>query len=393
MAGRSRLREKLACLYFFTCPGLGYGLFVSRMPALKAQTGANEAELGFVLLALGLTSFFGLMCSSLLMSRFGSGKVLRLSSLALLLSLPPCGLASSPLALGFACAALGLCCGLSDVSMNTQAMLLERRLGESCMGVLHAGYNMGCVLGAAAGALFAALGASPLVNFLAVALLCWTPRPWCVPRMEPDGARRAERRAGGLLAVLPPPFVLLCGLVAAFDYATEGSVGEWSALYLFSVKGADEHLAPLGFACFSVASVACRMAVDGLRTRFGDVFCVFLGGLLAFAGMSLALASSRPELCLAGYACMGAGMGPIVPIAFSRAGSLPGVDAARASAAISLLAYGALLVFPPLIGNLAHAFGLHRALFVPLALCGVLTLSSLLFRGGPFSRTTSKERV
>ena len=44
--------QHAACAYFFLCPGLAYGILTSRMPALKEQTGANEAQIGLLLLCL-----------------------------------------------------------------------------------------------------------------------------------------------------------------------------------------------------------------------------------------------------------------------------------------------------------------------------------------------------
>ena len=34
----------LGCLFFFLCAGIVYGLFSSRLPAIKAQTQADEAQ-------------------------------------------------------------------------------------------------------------------------------------------------------------------------------------------------------------------------------------------------------------------------------------------------------------------------------------------------------------
>lgn len=79
---------------------------------------------------------------------------------------------------------------------------------------------------------------------------------------------------------------------------------------------------------------------------------------------------------------MGCGLAPVVPILFSRAGSYPGVSASAASAVVSVLAYSSLLLFPPLIGVLAHAYSLRTALMLPLLLCGLLVAASFLFRQG-----------
>ncbi len=53
--------RRLACAYFFLCPGIAYGLFTSRLPALKAQTGADEAQIGLFLLSMGGSSLLALL--------------------------------------------------------------------------------------------------------------------------------------------------------------------------------------------------------------------------------------------------------------------------------------------------------------------------------------------
>ena len=113
---------------------------------------------------------------------------------------------------------------------------------------------------------------------------------------------------------------------------------------------------------------------DRLRSWAGDFPLTCGGALLAACGMALALFSPRAGVCLLGYACMGAGLSPIVPILFSRAGEYPGVTPGEASAAVSVLAYGGLLFFPPTLGWLAHRVGLGNALLVVLGLCCCLAL-------------------
>ena len=104
------------------------------------------------------------------------------------------------------------------------------------------------------------------------------------------------------------------------------------------------------------------------------------GSLLAVAGMATVLFVDSAILALFGYACMGFGIAPIVPILFSRAGSCPGVSASAASAVVSVLAYSSLLLFPPLIGVIAHARDLQTGLLLPLGLTCLLVVASFFFR-------------
>lgn len=61
---------RASCAYFFLCPGLTYGVFTSRLPALKMQTGADESQIGLMLLCLGVSSLAALFCSSRLIARW-----------------------------------------------------------------------------------------------------------------------------------------------------------------------------------------------------------------------------------------------------------------------------------------------------------------------------------
>lgn len=372
---------RTACAYFFICPGLSYGLLTSRLPALKTQIGANEAQIGIILLCLGLSGLGALLGSAWLIARWGSRAILRLGSCVLLIALPLCGLASTPFTLGLACILVGLGTGLTDVSMNTQGIQIERRYRVPCMSLMHASYSFGGVLGSLTGALFAGMGFSPFVNFICIlgAYVCF--RPLAVPHLQKEMPihQTTQQNASSML----PLFVIGCGLLAMFTYSAEGSVAEWGSLLLFTVKGASEHTAALAFGAFSATTVLCRFFGDRLRSYLGDFPLAFGGALLATCGMALALFSPRPDACLIGYACMGAGLSPLVPILFSRAGEYPGVTPGKASAAISVLAYGGLLFFPPTLGWLAHDIGLDKALLVVLALCCLLTAGTFLLRSQP----------
>ncbi|WP_077072965.1 MFS transporter [Mailhella massiliensis] len=370
--------QHAACAYFFLCPGLAYGILTSRMPALKEQTGANEAQIGLLLFCIGLSSLVALLCSGRIISRWSSRTVLRTGSLMLLLAVIVAALAPDPLLLGAAFIPAGLGMGMTDVAMNTQGIQLECRYRRPCMAFMHAAYSLGGVAGALGGALFAALNLGAFINAACVLGLYACLRPWAMPRLMDDMPPADNTPQKGASPV--PLFVVLCGVGAMFAYVAEGSVAEWGSLLLFTVKGAEESTVACAFAVFSAATVCCRLFGDGLRRRRPDSSIVFFGGLLATVGMALVLFCKSPLLCLAGYACMGAGLSPIVPILFSRAGTCPGVSPSQASAAVSVLSYGGMLLFPPMLGFLAHDYGLEKSLSTIFLVCLVLTAGSVVLR-------------
>lgn len=301
-----------ACAAFFAGPGIFYGMLTSRMPALKAQAGVSEGEIGVLLLSLGLSALVMLLMSSLLVTKFGSRRVLGWGSLVCMAGIPVAAFAADFWVLWGAFILFGFGMGLWDVSMNVQGMGVERRYGKSSMLILHASYSTGSVIGAASGAFFAA--------------------------------------------------------------------AEWGSLLLHSVKGADEDIAALAFAAFSSATVACRLSGEPVRQKLGDFRMAFFGSLIATFAAAVVHFTESPYLCLAAYALLGAGLSPIVPLLFSRAGSLSSVSPAAASALISVLAYGGMLMVPPTLGILAEDYGLNNALLLVPFLCGLIALGSLVLR-------------
>ena len=377
---------RLACMFYFMAPGLAYGLVTSRMPALKNMTGATEGELGIILLCFGLSALIGLAFAPRLIAKISAKTSLLASSLACMVFVVLVSFSSSVWFFGIAMALLGICMGLCDVTMNVQGVEVERAYKKSSMNILHAGYNIGAAAAACAGSIFAATNFGVWVNFvLPVAIMAgmlW----WAEPRLVTENLEKPERSESSPLVSVEPkkrlPFLVwVCGLLCVCCYVSEGSVGEWGSLYLHQEKAAPESIAALVFAGFSICSLMCRLVADRLRNNFGDFLVSTAGTTLALAGMLTVLSSSSWSICLIGYAMMGLGQAPIVPIAFSRAGAIKGVSTARATSLVSLLAYAGLLFAPPAFGLSAEHFGLHTALCaVPVLLTITVLLAFLLGR-------------
>lgn len=377
---------RLACMFYFMAPGLAYGLVTSRMPALKNMTGATEGELGIILLCFGLSALIGLAFAPRLIAKISAKTTLLASSLACMVFVVLVSFSSSVWFFGIAMALLGICMGLCDVTMNVQGVEVERAYKKSSMNILHAGYNIGAAAAACAGSIFAATNFGVWVNFvLPVAVMAgmlW----WAEPRLVTGNLEKPERSESSPLVSVEPkkrlPFLVwVCGLLCVCCYVSEGSVGEWGSLYLHQEKAAPESIAALVFAGFSICSLLCRLVADRLRNSFGDFLVSTAGATIALAGMLTVLSSSSWSICLIGYAMMGLGQAPIVPIAFSRAGAIKGVSTARATSLVSLLAYAGLLFAPPAFGLSAEHFRLHTALCaVPVLLTITVLLAFLLGR-------------
>src|SRR5262249_56720011 len=82
---------------------------------------------------------------------------------------------------------------------------------------------------------------------------------------------------------------------------------------------------------------------------------------IAAVGLAAALASGRPVPGILGCGLVGLGIANVIPILFSAAGRVPGVQPGTALAAVATTGYCGLLAGPPLIGLAAEIGGVPAA--------------------------------
>ncbi len=130
--------------------------------------------------------------------------------------------------------------------------------------------------------------------------------------------------------------------------------------------------------------VVSRTVGDRLNLRLGSVRLVRGGGLLAAAGLAVALLQGSTVAALAGFASMGAGLGVVVPVLFRAAGSMSTVTAGVGVAAVSTIGWLGFLSGPPAIGLAAGVVGLRGAL--ALVVVATVLLALLARTVGPKRR-------
>ena len=69
----------------------------------------------------------------------------------------------------------------------------------------------------------------------------------------------------------------------------EGSVADWSAVYLRTVLTGEASIAAIGYSAFAFSMAACRIIGDVSVRRLGPSTVVALGGFVAASGLALVL--------------------------------------------------------------------------------------------------------
>lgn len=164
-------RASLGTRATFALAGALCAIWTVRMPALQQKLDLDDAQLGLEVLGWGLGALITMTLAGKVIGRFGSRRVLRAALPGTAVCLALVGLAPNyPLliAVGFV---FGLCFGLVDVAMNTQASTVERRYGRPLMGRMHAGWSLGAVSGGVLGAITAWIGLNFTSALCVVAVL------------------------------------------------------------------------------------------------------------------------------------------------------------------------------------------------------------------------------
>ena len=162
---RTSAVSRWACAYFFTIVGIAYGTVMSRIPAIKANTGLDDGSLGLALLCVGIGGVIAFALAGWAQIKWSSRLVQNISGLALLICIPLLGVPRSFAGLSAAFFCLGIATGCAQVAMGTQGTLVERAEGRPRMSGLQAMYSAGGLIGAVSGASMAALGIGPFPHF------------------------------------------------------------------------------------------------------------------------------------------------------------------------------------------------------------------------------------
>ncbi len=362
----------------FFCSGFIFATWGVHIPTVKAHYGLDEASLGLAMLAAGVGALLGLARAGRWIGRHGANRVAGLAGgcyallLALLLAMP--GYA----ALLALLAVFGLLTSVFDVAINTEAAAIELAEGVPRMSGMHGMFSLGGMAGASSGAALLAAGWPPLAHLGTVALAMALAIGAAAWRMLPAAhTAAADGDRGGALRAVGKPLLVL-GVLAALGLVAEGAMYDWSVLYLQQELGSPQQQAALAYASFSAAMAAARFGGDALRARMPASRLLAGSALLAAGSMTVGLLTHSPWVALAAFAGVGLGFANVVPLLFAAAARVPGVEPARGIAAVSALAYLGFMAGPPVIGLLAGASSLTRALSVVVVFALALAASAPL---------------
>lgn len=351
----------LAVRAVFLVNGIAAASWAPLVPSAKLGLGLSEADLGLTLLFGGIGTLIGMPAVTVSMVRLGCKATTLIGSVLLALVLPAMIAAPNQAALAAALLVFGLSLAVQGMAANTFASDLERAMGRPLMSSFHAFYSLGGLIGALAVGAMLRLGLPPIGCVLVVSGTLVVCSASLIPRLPRESG--ASRPAAGRVFALPRGAAWLLGFFCFVSFLGEGSVTDWSAVFLRFSRGFAEADGGWGYAGFAVAMTMSRMTGDLVIRRFGRAPVLGGGGALAALGLTLGAAIPVGWVGVLGFALVGLGAGNIVPILFSAAARLPNLSPMIAIPAVSTFGCVGFLVGPAMIGVIAEHTGVPGALF------------------------------
>ena len=367
-----KLARRSTMLFFLVC-GLGIASWAPMVPYTKDRLAFNDASLGLLLLMLGAGALVMMPVTGILIHKFGSKKTILAASFLIAIILPLLLVMNTQVTMGAILFLFGTAIGTINVAMNAQAVQIERYYTQHIMSSFHGLYSLGGIVGPLLIGGMIKSGLSPLIAACIVSVLLLIIALSQYRYLLPEQPVAEDQQK--VKFSWPGSAVIFLGLMCFIVFLAEGSILDWSAVFLKDIKNFDPAIAGMGYAAFSIAMTAMRLLGDKFVDKLQPQKIVFFGSMISAAGFIVAVVSPWGWLSLAGFTLVGLGAANIVPVFFSAAGKLKNVPAAVSLPAVTTMGYAGSLAGPAGIGLIAYYSSLPIALFGIALLLLVVSVS------------------
>ena len=353
---------------FFFLSGFCFASWASRIPTIKTSFDYNEAELGTILLFMPISSLIGLPFSGWLVSRYDSRVPLTGGFLLLSVATLGIGFASTTAWLVASISLLSFSFRILNISLNTQAIHLQKQFERKINGSFHGLWSTGGIAGVGFSTLLVGLDIGMNIHLSIVALIVFLTTIF--------GQRyllRNDRASTGNRLILgkPDPYIVYLGLIVFFAAICEGGMFDWGGVFFKEVVRVD--IFTWGYLFFMISMALSRFASDRVAERIGMPKTFVISSTLVMAGIFLPVAFPYFWPSLVGFCLVGLGTAAIIPMTFTLAGHSTKYSPGMAISIIATYSIVGMLIGPPLIGYLAHAFGL-RLSFITFGVAGLMLI-------------------
>lgn len=353
----SKERYRLSIFGYFFCQGICFASWASRIPTIKQNLHLSEAQLGTMLLMLPIGQLITMPLSGKLVTKLGSAKVIAFTSVVYALIMLSISFSSNVYTLGLCLLLFGVAGNLGNISVNTQAIAVEKMYQKSIMTAFHGAWSLAGFVGALIGLLTINFKLSTTSHFLIIVGLVFLNTLFNVKYLIPSEEKTTKEKETKV-KFRPDTILIQLGIIGFLSMATEGAMFDWSGVYFQDIVKSPESLIVLGYTSFMIMMASGRFIGDYLISKLGKKKILILSGLLMFSGMFASVVFPYIITSTLGFMLVGLGVACCVPTVYSLAGKHPSIPPGMALAIVSSISFLGFLIGPPLIGYIAEIFNL-----------------------------------
>lgn len=371
------------CTFFIL--GTLFSFWVTRIPGVKEKLELSDGALGIALFFIPLGAIISMLVSARMIHTIGEGKTTLYALLFFCMVILAPVMAVDFISLCVALFFLGFSMGWLDIAMNAVVNTIEKKEMISIMSTTHGFYSLGGIAGGGIGGLLAGLGVNPILHFTVSGLIVLLVALLFIRKHVGD-IRDDKTRDPVPLFALPRAPVMGLAVIAFCVMIGEGAVADWSTVYLDEFLSSGAMLAGLGYAGFSLTMTLGRFNGDYYIQKHGRSKVILFGITVAIAGILLLL-TAKIAWVIIGFTLVGMGYSCIIPVLFSSAAKVVGINPAYGLASVASAGYFGFLIGPVIIGLIAEMYGLNNSFLLLL----LLTLVALAWAKRSFNVTAQKK--
>ena len=339
------------------------GLWTLRIPTIRDQIQTDYLGIGYLMVTFAIGSIFAMLGTNYTLSKVSSKCILISVSVInwmLWLAVP---FVKDLQVFMFLAFLFGVCFGFFEICINLQAAKIEAREKKSMMSGFHAFWSLGVLIGSFVTSLFLQLEISILVNIFICVIIMFPINIFFCLKLTKDRKDYGNNKKN--IFFVWPILIFLLAIICMANLLAEGSVDSWGGLNMMDFINVTGF--KLGFATisFNIFMVLGRIYGDFLRDKLG-IYNLFLI-LMSLTTISLVVLINFNTILssILGFGLLGLGSSSIVPMSYSLASRIKGVDSGVGITIISIAVYGTFIAAPASLGLLANSFGINN-IFTPI---------------------------
>ena len=365
-----------AVFTLFLTRGFLVATWSTQGPAIRDSLSFDLPTMGWYAASLMMGSIIGVLAAEHLVGKFGSRFVSILSFSLLGLGLAFLGLNMfweiAPLSFVITFL-LGIPLGLADFDNNLEASNINRLSAKNRVPLLHGGYSLGVLIGAALVGVAISAGVTLTADFVAVGLIVLGISVVASSLIAKDNGKLARNVDDpdhvvkvSMKEVIAEPRTRQIALIGAAFIFSESTGMVWLPIALVQ-QGYSAALAAWGYTLFGLGFVLMRFVGGPIADAIGRRRVILYSSLIATLGIVVFATSSVFELSLAGALLWGLGNSIGVAMCVAALGD----DPERVNTRMTffwLVCYAANLSVGPSLGALSNIGGLLLTFAVPAIL-------------------------